>query len=208
MATQSEAYNGLLDTIRSLPIGTMTISGDVRANQGVFSAPAQLRQEDYPKIKFWFKRQWTEFSNDQPKNATSGLQARGRGRAAQGINVTMQYVELEDGTVISGDRATEMRKFARAIWVSFSKTGVPPSKWGQADIQTRQQYLSEMGSCFPELRYCDLEWKIDQIATNNYPSWYTNWHRDAQLVKKESSDFLSLKHTKHSRKASEKVSTK
>ena len=55
MATQSEAYNGLLDTIRSLPIGTTTISGDVRVNQGVFSAPAQLRQEDYPKIKFWFK---------------------------------------------------------------------------------------------------------------------------------------------------------
>jgi len=187
----------------------MTIPGEVRANQEVFSALAPLRQEDYPKIKFWFKRQWTEFSNDHPTNATSGVQARGRSRAAQGINVTMQYVELEDGTVISGDRATEIRKFARAIWVSVAKTGAPPSKWGQADIQTRQRYLSSMGSRFQELRFCDLEWKVDQIATDNYPSWYTNWlsNREAQNVKKENGDVVSLQ-TKRSRKASEKFAAK
>jgi hypothetical protein len=122
----------------------------------------------------------------------------------------MQYVELEDGTVISGDRATEIRKFARAIWVSVSKSGTPPSKWGQADIQTRQQYLSAMGTRFPELRYCDLEWKIDQIATDNYPSWYTNWlsKRDAQNMKKEDDDVLSLQTKRSRQKASEKVSAK
>lgn len=209
MASQSEAYKGLLNTIRSLPLGKMTIPGEVSTNQEVFSALAPLRQEDYPKIKFWFKRQWTEFSNDHSTNGTSGLQARGRSRAAQGINVSMQYVELEDGTVISGDRATQIRKFARAIWVSVSKTGAPPSKWGQADIQTRQQYLSTMGSRFPELRFCDLEWKMDQIATDNYPSWYTNWlsNREAQNVKKENGDVLSLQ-TKRSRKASEKFAAK
>lgn len=210
MATKRDAYNGLLNTIRSLPLGTTTTPGDVRANQE-FSAPTPLRQEDYPNIKFWYKRQWTAFSNDHPTNATSGPQARGRSRAAQGINVSMQYVEFEDGTVINGDRATEIRKFARAIWVSVSKTGAPPSKWGQADIQTRQQYVSAMGTRFPELRFCDLEWKIDQIATDNYPSWYTNWlsNRDAQNMKKEDGDVLSSLQTKRSRrKASEKVSAK
>jgi len=186
----------------------MTIPGGVGANQGVLSALAPLCQEDYPKIKFWFKRQWTEFSNVHATNAASGPQARGRSRAAQGINVTMQYVELEDGTVVGGDRATEMRKFARAIWVSVSKAGPLPSKWGQADVQTRQQYLSAMGSRFPELRFCDLDWKIDQIATDNYPSWYSNWvsNRDAKNVK-EDGDVLPLQ-TKRSRKVSEKISAK
>jgi hypothetical protein len=175
----------------------------------VFCALAPLRQEDYPKIKFWFKRQWTEFLNDHPVNATSGPQARGRSRAAQGINVSMQYVQLEDGTTISGDRATEIRKFARAIWVSFSKTGAPPSKWGQADIQTRQQYVSGIESRFPELRLCDLEWKSDQIATDNYPSWYAHWlsKRDTQNLKNENDDELSLQ-SKRSRKASEIFSAK
>jgi hypothetical protein len=209
-AIQSDAYNGLLNTIRSLPLGATAIPGEVRVNQEMFSAPAPLRPEDYPKIKYWFKRQWTEFcSNDHPTNATSGPQARGRSRAAQGINVSMQYVELEDGSTISGDRATEIRKFARAIWVSVSKTDTPPSKWGQADIQIRHQYLFAMGSRFPELRFCDLEWKTDQIATDNYPSWYTNWlgRRDTQNLKKEDGDALSLQ-TKRSRKASEKLAAK
>ena len=209
MATKSDAYNALLNTLRSLPLGTTAIPGDVRANQDVFSAPAPLHREDYPKIKFWFKRQWTEFSNNHSTNSTSGPQARGRSRAAQGINVTMQYVELEDGTIISGDRATEIRKFARAIWVSISKKGALPSKWGQADIQTRQHYLSSMGSRFSELRFCDLEWKSDQIATDNYPSWYTNWlsKGDTQKLKNENNDVLSLQ-TKRSRKASGKSAAK
>jgi len=209
MTTQSDAYSALLKTIRSLPLtGTTAIPAELMTNQEV-SASAPLRQEDYPNIKFWFKRQWIGFSNDHLTNAISGPQARGRSRAAQGINVTMQYVELEDGTIISGDRATEIRKFARAIWVSFSKAGTPPSKWGQADIQTRQQYLHAMGSHFTELRLCDLEWKAEQIATNNYPSWYTNWlsKRDVQDLKQENDDVPSLQ-TKRSRKASAKFAAK
>ncbi|KAF8813453.1 hypothetical protein BYT27DRAFT_7131552, partial [Phlegmacium glaucopus] len=121
----------------------------------------------------------------------------------------MQYVGMEDGTVISGDRATEIRKFAHAIWVSFSKTGGPPSKWGQADIQIRQQYLYAMGSHFPELRLCDLEWKSEQIATDNYLSWYTNWlsKHDVQGPKQENDDVPSLQ-TKRSREASVKSAAK
>ena len=64
-----------------------------------------------------------------------------------------------------------------------------------------------MGSRFPELRLCDLEWKIDQIATDNYPSWYTNWLSNQQNVKKENGDGLSLQ-SKRSRKASEKFAGK
>ena len=181
----------------------MAIPAEASANQAL----EPLCQENYPKIKFWFKRQWIAFSNDHPTNATSGPQARGRSRASQGINVSMQYVELEDGTVISGDRATEIRNFAHAIWVSISKTGPPPSKWGQADIQTRLQYLSAIGSRFPELRFCDLEWKIEQIATDKYPLWYTNWLSNCDAsVKKENGDVLLQ--NKRSQKASERFSAK
>ena len=89
----------------------------------------------------------------------------------QGINVAMRYIELEDGTVINGDRAGDIRKFARSIWVSFSKNGPPPAKWGLADVEMRKTYCREMGNRFPELKYCDLDWKAEQIATDNYPSW-------------------------------------
>ncbi|KAF8808617.1 hypothetical protein BYT27DRAFT_6542306, partial [Phlegmacium glaucopus] len=104
------------------------IAGEVSTNQEAFSTPVPPCQEDYPNIKFWFRWQWIEFSNNHIPNAISGPQAHGRSHAAQGINVTMQYVEMEDSTIISGNRATEIRKFVHAIWVSFSKTGGPPSK--------------------------------------------------------------------------------
>ena len=28
---------------------------------------------------------------------------------------------------------------------------------------------------FPYLRYCDDDWKVEQIAMDNYPSWYSSW---------------------------------
>lgn len=60
----------------------------------------------------------------------------------------MHYVELEDGTVIDGDRAGEIHKFARSIWVFFSKKGSLPSKWGQADIDMWKIYCQETGHKF------------------------------------------------------------
>ncbi|KAF8236927.1 hypothetical protein L208DRAFT_1249864 [Tricholoma matsutake] len=82
----------------------------------------------------------------------------------------MQYVKLEDGTIIDGDRATEMRKFACSVWVLLTKNSAPPSKWGHSDVQARQQYINSLSSQFPELRLCDLDWKAKQITTDNCPS--------------------------------------
>ena len=27
------------------------------------------------------------------------------------------------------------------------------------------------------LQLCESDWKVDQIATDNYPSWYSSWHK-------------------------------
>jgi hypothetical protein len=120
----------------------------------------------------------------------------------------MRYVELEDGTVVDGDRAGEMRKFARSIWVSFAKKGSPPSKWGHADIEMRKTYYKEMGHRFPELTYCDLNWKAEQIATDNYPSWYLNWHPKGETVQMKEEDGETGTYTKRSRKASTRTANK
>ena len=93
----------------------------------------------------------------------------------------MQFVEKENGTVIDGNRAAEVHKFAQSIWISISKRGPPPLKWGQADAETRRQYCDGMASHFPELRLCEHDWKAEQIARDNYPSWYVN--RQASEVK-------------------------
>jgi hypothetical protein len=134
-----------------------------------------LNRQDYPHVKYWFKRDWSEHQSERATEADNLCTQRGRGRAAKGINVSMRYVEFEDGQMISGDRATEIRRFARSIWVLLGNKGTPPVTWGAADIETRKLYSQEMCTRFPELKLCDLDWKAEQIATDNYPSWHYTW---------------------------------
>jgi hypothetical protein len=100
---------------------------------------------------------------------------RGKVRSSQGINVTMCYVEDENGDVIDGHVATEIRRYARSIWVHISNNYGAPPKWGDADVKVSQTYRRLMYSRFSMLRLCELDWKVDLIATDNYPSWYS-WY--------------------------------
>lgn len=155
-----------------------------------------LNREDYPLVKYWFKRDWSKHQShsEHAAGADSSCPQRGRGRAAKGINVSMRYVEFENGEIISGDRATEIRRFARSIWVLLGKKGTPPASWGAADIETRKLYSQEMCSRFSELKLCDLDWKDEQIATDNYPSWHNTWDFKAahQDLKVEQDSSLAL----------------
>jgi len=204
---RSEAYSALL---KAIP-GANSVIQDTRASQQ-FHDVVPLNQEDYPNVRFWFKRHWTEFLNDQLIDTTlpAGTQGRGRTRASQNVNVAMRYVELEDGKAIDGDRASEIRKFARAIWVSLGKRGLAPAKWGQADVETRKEYCREMNLRFAELRFCDLDWKSEQVATDNYPSWYTTWASKIKELKQENEDDIIKKsaHSKRSRKPSMQSASK
>jgi hypothetical protein len=190
----SEAYSALL---KAIPGANNSVTQDDRASQQ-FPDIAPLNRENYPNVKFWFKRHWTEFSNDQLTDITLpvGTQSRGRARASLNVNVAMRYVEMEDGSLIDGDRASVIRKFARAIWVSFGKRGRAPARWGQAEVEIRKEYCQEMNSRFPELRLCELDWKSEQVATDNYPSWYATWAsklKELKPVKQENEGDITNK---------------
>src|SRR5260221_9866604 len=129
-----------------------------------------LQKANYPQVKFWTKKDWLE---SEEKNAESG--SRGKGRLSKGINVRMRYIETAEGLIVDGFKASEMRTFARSIWLSFTELRIAPSKWGQCMIQTRQYYCHEMGARFPELRLSELDWKADHVATQIYSGWYGKW---------------------------------
>lgn len=38
-----------------------------------------------------------------------------------------------------------------------------------------RKYHEELYRRFPFLQYCDDNWKAEQIAMDNYPSWYNSW---------------------------------
>lgn len=157
--------------------------GDVAQSQPDISSdintvsPIPLNRSDYPHIKFWFKQDWID--GDKKRNDTTKLtrplSTRNRGgKGAAGENVSMRYIENHDGTIIDGFRASEMRRFARSIWIHLANRGKAPKSWGKADVETAQHYRQEMVRRYPELRLCAFDWKADQIATDNYPNWAAN----------------------------------
>lgn len=99
----------------------------------------------------------------------------------------MLYVEDENGKAVDGHVASEIRKYARSIWVHIAKTRGAPPKWGDAGVEIAQIYRQHMYGRFPILRFCELDWKVDLIATDNYPSWYS-WFKKPTKKKGDAKD--------------------
>jgi hypothetical protein len=97
--TSRDAYDALLNALRQ--------GGALKDQEDKQDEPA--RREDYPDVRFWTRRDWIDRS--ALENDTMILDSssrRGKTRASRGINVTMRYVEDENGTVVDGHKATEM----------------------------------------------------------------------------------------------------
>jgi hypothetical protein len=135
-----------------------------------------LDQSDYPQIRFWFKQDWVEREKEHNDATTlaQGLSKDNRGKRRTGKNISLQYIEYQDGTMIDGFRASEIRKFARSIWMHLANRGKAPKTWGKVDMESAKHYHQEMARRFPELCLCAYNWKADQIATDNYPNWAIN----------------------------------
>lgn len=145
-----------------------------------------LKQADYPKVRFWFKRDWSKFQKGSKaakdasvdNSSDSKMVGRGKARSAEGINVMMLYIERDDGTSVDGDVANNIRQTARSIWENLGNAGIAPTTWGQADMQVKKDYWREMAEVFPYLKLCDRNWKANQIATEFYTKWYQGWLRN------------------------------
>ena len=87
----------------------------------------------------------------------------------------MCFAEREDSTVVDGHVASSIRRCARSAWVHLANAGNAPPKWRSAGTAVVRSYHEEMYRRFPYLQCCDDDWKVEQIAMDNYPSWYSSW---------------------------------
>lgn len=113
---------------------------------------------------------------------------RGKGRASQGVNVAMRYVEDENGEPVDGYLAQHIRTWARGIWIEIAEKGILRAKWGDMSVEDLKYYHREMRRKFPILALCENSWKADQIAIDNYSSWHTSYapKHNSIKVKQES----------------------
>lgn len=143
----------------------------------IMTALVQLSPMDYPNIKFWTKKDWKDHGSNQ-KDISWLEHARDSQRDEDNdTNVMMRFIENEDGTLIVGSTAREIRYLARAIWRGFYALGTAPRKWGDATNDVRQSFFQQMEARWPVLRYCSNNWKTDHLATLLYSTWYPKYNK-------------------------------
>jgi hypothetical protein len=130
----------------------------------------ELNHSDFPLVKCWVKKTFM-----QVEAATLPPGERGKGRASQGVNVAMRFVEDERGEPIDGYQAQYIRTWARGIWIEIAEKGILRAKWGDMSVEDLKYYHQEMRRKFPILALCENSWKADQIAIDNYSSWHTSY---------------------------------
>ena len=88
----------------------------------------------------------------------------------------MHYLQHENGNVIDGWRATDIRHYARSIFIGFALQGKVFQSWVKGvDAASRISYYCDMVARFPEVGLCELDWKSKQIASEIYSQWRGNW---------------------------------
>lgn len=184
-----KAYSLLAQSVTPNPTAANLVHMSLAKSEDL-SIPLSMvpaaEREHYPLVKFWYRHEWNTAEINQVANIGAG--AQGKARAAQGENVTLKFIEDENGNIIDGFRATAMRKFARELWAGLNGVGKAPKTWGKVDAAVAAQYRNEMERKFSELRLCDNSWKADFIATLNYPSWYNNNVEKEEHLKRTSVD--------------------
>ncbi|KAL6301084.1 hypothetical protein BKA93DRAFT_828516 [Sparassis latifolia] len=149
------------------------------------SSDTALSSSEYPKVNYWTRKDWTHKKSQ---------------------NVTVLYIEDENGKPVDGYRLTDIRSFARSLWISLAEAGLVPASWTKASSIVSEHYRCEMCLKFPELRLWDSNWKADQIAYESYSHWRTNYRRPGKYdhIKEEeaSTNTLPKRQPKHRRSAS------
>ena len=192
-----------LTTLASNPLDIKPrISGGSSAIPSSTQSTPALNPADYPAVQFWNKSEWKKHIKSLKDTTTVNQKAAKKGgtRAAGGENVAMQFVEDAKGRMIDGHRAGEIRKHARSNFNDIAKWTTPPSTWGSASSVMRSYYHQQMYFRFPEVQYCDLDWKAEKIASEAY----THWNRPETTTVKLEADTASrpATRTKHPRSPS------
>ena len=101
-----------------------------------------LNHSNYPKVRFWFRKDWVNQKKEGlgVMKVNESSTTRDKGQGPVGINVTLCYMEDEQGVVVDGFRTSEMHKFAQSIWNQLAGAKKAPRSWGKAKLDVAAHY--------------------------------------------------------------------
>ncbi|KAG2741226.1 hypothetical protein P692DRAFT_20682053, partial [Suillus brevipes Sb2] len=115
---------------------------------------------DFPSQFIWTKEDWKKL---QEKPSTQLEKSH-----------PLRFVVDKSNRPIPLEHVTAIRTTSRRVFVDIWNINEAPKSWGAASGSASKLYYREMVTFFPELGYCDGNWKCDAIATASYTSWHKN----------------------------------
>jgi len=158
------AYNKLAESLSLTldPASLSTLSPQslpVMLKAKEITVPSYHRA-DFPSEFIWTKEDWKK---RQEKPSTQLEKSH-----------PLRYVVDKNNKPIPLEHVTEIRTTSRQVFVDIWNIKEAPKSWGAASGSASKLYYREMVTFFPELGYCDGNWKCDAIATASYTSWRKN----------------------------------
>ncbi|KDQ10429.1 hypothetical protein BOTBODRAFT_496356 [Botryobasidium botryosum FD-172 SS1] len=158
------------------PMNTTTSTNSCPVPAINYASLPKLEHTQFPKIHYWTFAQWAahvkaEEERTQLQSNSNTVRHSGRSGRTQGENIMMRYIERENGQPVDGWRLDEICRESKKIWMTLRRCNLAPDQWTNVDKEADKYYISEMYSSFPELRYCDDNWKARKVAFQTYPGW-------------------------------------
>ncbi|KAG1844007.1 hypothetical protein C8R48DRAFT_780465 [Suillus tomentosus] len=115
---------------------------------------------DFPSKFIWTKEDWKKLQ-EKPLTQLEKLHP-------------LHFVVDKSNRPIPLERVTAICTTSRRVFVDIWNINEAPKSWGAASGFASKLYYQEMVTFFPELGYCDGNWKCNAIATASYTSWRKN----------------------------------
>jgi hypothetical protein len=124
-----------------------------------------LDKKDYPNVRYWHATSWTNSKTNTDIDIFT-MSPTSKKRSL------FWYLEDVNGAPLDEGRCNAVTKRARNIFAHLNSTRAGATKWGEMGNVSQDFYRREMYLFFPELQLCELDWKVNRLATETYSSWY------------------------------------
>jgi hypothetical protein len=166
MKTLGDRLNGVSQAI---PASTTTVT----EYQDIMWQNAKAR---YPNIKFWTKADYSEIGKEKKHRldileVEKGKPLRGNAWMKDGENVMMDFVELENGTIVDGITAAGIRSHMAAIFNEMAASNQLPETWLKIGLLDWEYVFSHLYKAFPYLQLCLDHWKAKEVGSHALSTW-------------------------------------
>ncbi|KAF9535166.1 hypothetical protein CPB83DRAFT_889077 [Crepidotus variabilis] len=155
-------------------VPTMVLSPSSRLSTGPL--PPLYHQEDYPDVTIWTVTDWNKHSANRKGDDAAGIHQtesrRGKHKASDTEpRKSLFFLQNKEGISISEAASYLLTTHMRGIFINLKTDGLAPDQWSNASGHAVQYYRFQMVSFCDDFRLANSWWKVDKIATENYPSW-------------------------------------